>query len=189
MYEPDDTGHQCAQLMQSAQSGDKHAYRALLGMLAPMVRRVVKRRGASLSSNDVEDVVQDVLLSVHAARATYDCRRPFVPWLMAIIRNRFADAARRYGRRSAREVPVANHPETFEVAEANTVDDAYGDVEALRRAVAVLPKGQRVAIELLKLREMSLKEAAQTSGMSIGALKVASHRATRALRAALKAGE
>jgi RNA polymerase sigma-70 factor (ECF subfamily) len=32
---------------------------------------------------------------------------------------------------------------------------------------------------------MSLKEAASVSGMSIGALKVATHRATRALRSAL----
>ena len=35
---------------------------------------------------------------------------------------------------------------------------------------------------MLKLREMSLKEAATTSGMSIGALKIATHRAMTALR-------
>ncbi len=40
--------------------------------------------------------------------------------------------------------------------------------------------------ELLKFREMSLKEASSVSGMSIGALKVATHRATRALRLALR---
>ena len=38
---------------------------------------------------------------------------------------------------------------------------------------------------MLKLKEMSLKEAAAATGMSIAALKVATHRAIRALRKAL----
>lgn len=51
--------------------------------------------------------------------------------------------------------------------------------------MAELPSGQRQAIELLKLREMSLKEAAAVTGTNIGALKVAVHRGMRALRKAL----
>ena len=50
-----------------------------------------------------------------------------------------------------------------------------------------LPEGQRTAIELTKLKELSLKEAAGKSGMSVAALKVASHRAIKALRGMLKA--
>jgi DNA-directed RNA polymerase specialized sigma24 family protein len=41
---------------------------------------------------------------------------------------------------------------------------------------------QRHAIRMLKLGEMSLKEAAVASNMTIGALKVATHRAMTALR-------
>ncbi len=173
--------------MAAAQGGDRAAYRALLGEVAPLVRRVVKGRHPFLSAHDTEDLVQEVLLSLHSVRATYDSTRPFVPWLMAIARNRIADAARRYARRSANEVTVAEYPETSDAAEANRLDETYRDPEALRQAVKELPKGQRVAIELLKLREMSLKEAAVVSGMSVAALKVASHRATRALRLALGA--
>ena len=43
--------------------------------------------------------------------------------------------------------------------------------------------------KLLKLRQLSLREAADESGMSIGALKVAGHRALKALRAKLIAHE
>ena len=50
-----------------------------------------------------------------------------------------------------------------------------------------LRQGQRVAVELLKLRELSLKEAAQVSGMSISALKVSVHRAIKSLRVSLNA--
>jgi RNA polymerase sigma-70 factor, ECF subfamily len=39
----------------------------------------------------------------------------------------------------------------------------------------------------VKLRDLSLKEAADASGMSVGALKVAVHRAVKALRRALAA--
>jgi DNA-directed RNA polymerase specialized sigma24 family protein len=38
---------------------------------------------------------------------------------------------------------------------------------------------------MLKLREMTLREAAALSGMSIGALKVSVHRAIKSLRKAL----
>jgi RNA polymerase sigma-70 factor (ECF subfamily) len=39
---------------------------------------------------------------------------------------------------------------------------------------------------MLKLREMSLKEAATQSGTSVGALKVSVHRAMESLKKALK---
>lgn len=173
-------------LMHLAQSGDKSAYERLLRQCADMIRRTVKRRHPFLAEADAEDLVQDILLSLHTVRATYDANRPFKPWLMAIVRNRTADMARRYSRRSNREVAVEKYPETFDEAQANTTDEAYGDPEALRQALTKLPEGQRKAIELLKLREMSLKEASKVSGMSISALKVATHRATRALRTTLQ---
>lgn len=65
----------------------------------------------------------------------------------------------------------------------------YGDNEQLRRAIQLLPVGQRKAVELLKLRELSLKEAAAATGMSIGALKVAVHRAIRILSTVLNKKE
>jgi RNA polymerase sigma-70 factor (ECF subfamily) len=55
----------------------------------------------------------------------------------------------------------------------------------LQEAIGALPAGQRQAVLLLKLRGLSLKEAALESGMSIAALKVASHRALRTLRVIL----
>lgn len=172
-------------LMKKAQDGDRAAYRDLLRDIVPILRRRLRRRFPFLAAQDLEDLVQDILLAVHAVRATYDPARPFLPWLLAIARNRTADMARRYARRSAREVAVDVYPETSCEDETNR-EDAYGDAEALQQAVKALPQAQRIAIELLKLRELSLKEAAGLSGMSVTALKVATHRATRSLRLALK---
>jgi RNA polymerase sigma-70 factor (ECF subfamily) len=101
------------------------------------------------------------------------------------MQNRLADAARRYTRRGAHEVQVKQPDVTFSDQPANTESEVYGDPEALRRAIGELPQGQRQAVEMLKLREMSLKEAAAASGSSVGALKVSVHRAMIAMRKAL----
>jgi len=110
-----------------------------------------------------------------------------MPWLLAITHNRMVDQARRNARRSAHELSVDEYP--ADVADENFDAHAsgYGDPEELRRAIRSLPRGQRSAIEMLKLREMSLKEAAQATGMSIGALKVSVHRAIKVLRMSLRA--
>ena len=177
-----------ADLMRSAQDGDGKAYLELLRAITPMLRAAARRQLPVYHRQDVEDVVQDILMSLHVARATYDPERPFVPWLMGIARNRIADAIRRQARRAAHEQTVEQVPETFFDPGANMSADVYRDPEALRRAIDDLPRQQRRAMELLKLREMSLKEAAAVSGTSVGALKIAVHRAMGTLREVLSKG-
>ena len=172
-------------LMCAVQQGDAAAYSRLLCEITRRVRRVVRQQRGFAGAAEVEDLVQDVLLSVHAVRASYDPERPFIPWLMAIVRNRLADGARRYARRAAREVQVDDIDVTFADVRTNTGESALS-TEALQAAVQALPPGQRQAIELLKLREMSLQEASSLTGTSIGALKVATHRAMAALRRTLR---
>jgi len=169
-------------LMVAAQAGDGAAYEDLLQAIAEIVRRIARRRRGFLGAGEVDDVVQDVLLSVHAVRATYDRGRPFLPWLYAIVRNRLADRARVHGRSTAHELVFDDLDVTFPAADTNLPGEEYGDPQALHAAIASLPRGQREAIELLKLKGMSLKEAAQATGTSVGALKVATHRAMIALR-------
>jgi RNA polymerase sigma-70 factor (ECF subfamily) len=187
MQASDGTGEQYALLMQRAQDGDSSAYAELLAEITPLLRRTIRHRRRTLQPQDVEDLVQEVLLSLHVVRATYDPSRPFLPWLMAITHNRIVDGIRKQVRRGANEVTVEHLPETFPDAAANTLDGTYGDPEALRQAVQRLPQGQRTAIEMVKIREMSLKEASAASGMSVAALKVAVHRGIGALRKALNA--
>jgi RNA polymerase sigma-70 factor (ECF subfamily) len=187
MSTPLPTNDQLGRLMQAAQSGDSVAYVKLLHELTPRIRRVVARQRGFAGTEAVEDLVQDVLLSLHAVRATYDPSRPFMPWVLAIVRNRLVDGARRYARTAGREVRVDAADVTFSEPATNLNQEDPADVEALRRAMRTLPDGQRQAIELLKLQELSLKEAAALSGSTVGALKVATHRAMVALRKALGA--
>jgi RNA polymerase sigma factor (sigma-70 family) len=172
-----------ASLMRAAQAGDRTAYADLLKRLVPIVRRMASARYGRAVETD--DVVQDVLLSLHTVRHTYDPRRPFMPWLAAIVRNRLIDAYRRRARIARIETPVAQIPETADGAAPNLHVERPGDPELLRRAIAELPPGQRRAVELLKLEELSLREASAVSGLSTTALKVAVHRGLKALRGRL----
>jgi RNA polymerase sigma factor (sigma-70 family) len=177
---------QLANLMRAAQDGNQRAYGELLSLVTPHLRKVIRSRRPFLNAEDIEDLVQDVLLSLHAVRATYDPQRPFMPWLLTIAHNRMVDAARRYGRTSAHEVLVETPDVTFSDEKANNDTEVYADPGALRDAIQTLPPGQREAIEMLKLREMSLKEASAVTGTSVGALKVSVHRAIAHLRKALR---
>jgi RNA polymerase sigma-70 factor (ECF subfamily) len=51
------------------------------------------------------------------------------------------------------------------------------------RALQDLPEGQRRAVELVNVQGLDLAEAARISGQSVGSIKVAVHRALKALRA------
>lgn len=180
--EDHNTPDRLGRLMKTVQRGDQDAYVQLICEIMPWLRRVVLRQRSFLPTEDIEDLVQDILLSLHSVRDTYDPKRPFTPWLRAIVRNRLADGARRFSRRDRLEVDIDETCVTFALEHANTTSLEYRDPEALKRAVSGLPKAQRNAVEMLKLREMSLKEAAGASGMSIGALKTATHRAMASLR-------
>jgi RNA polymerase sigma factor (sigma-70 family) len=170
--------------MAAAQDGDKVAYARLLADVTPFVRVLVRRRCAD--ADRAEDVVQDVLLTLHRVRHTYDPSRPFTPWLAAIAGRRSIDALRRRVRLAAHEAHDPYAYETFADVGANKEMEAGDAAQALAGLIAILPPSQREALELVKLKELSLLEASQISGQSVAALKVGVHRAIKALR--LKAG-
>jgi RNA polymerase sigma factor (sigma-70 family) len=172
-----------SQLMVRAQDGDRQAYRTLLEDLTPYLRSIAGR--CFKQPSDIEDAVQDVLLTVHMVRHAYDPSRPFGPWLLAIANRRIIDRLRRETRKKTREIELSPQHETF-AEHATNLDETISDEKSLSEAIERLPPDQRQAIKMLKLNEMSLKEAATVSGRSISALKVATHRAVKSLRKMLQ---
>jgi RNA polymerase sigma-70 factor (ECF subfamily) len=171
-------------LMARAQAGDASAYSRLLGEMTPFLRALASRQVRNPA--DAEDAVQDILVTVHRIRVTYDPTRPFGPWLVAIARRRLVDYHRRQGRQRRRETPLAD--EHSEVADPNAALEGRGDSRHLQSALSRLPAGQQQAVRLLKLDELTLAEASAVSGLSISALKVAVHRALKSLRAVMSKG-
>ena len=168
--------------MAAAQEGDAAAYQVLLRDCIPIIKSIARRRG--VPADRLDDAVQDVLLTIHRARQTYDPRRSFTAWMSVIAERRAIDLMRRIQRQILREVhaPLAfeSHPdEAADPAGGIAHTDSAGTVAS---ALAGLPARQREAVEHLVLEERSLAEAAELTRRSKGSLKVNLHRALKALR-------
>ncbi len=166
-------------LMMSSRSGDSAAYRALLNEVGAHLRAYYRRRLGS-GTADAEDLVQETLIAMHAKSATYDSGQPFTPWLHAIARYKLIDHLRRVTR--TRAVPLDDAGELFSESDHEAAI-AQRDVE---RLLARLPSRARELVRIVKVEGHSTQEAAQRSGMSESAVKVAVHRALRTLSSMLK---
>ncbi len=187
------------QLMLAAQDGDRVAYHRLLRALTPYLRAIARRYLGH--GDDAEDALQDVLMIVHSIRHTYERGRPFKPWLGTIASHRCIDLLRRRTQRLRHETGIGITADDYASASVAADDlrqttpspfDALAsthDAGNLREAIEALPTRQREAIQLLRLSELSLKQAAAQSDQSIGSLKVACHRALKALRELLNKAE
>jgi len=177
----DDSDHQVgwSALLAAAQGGDADAYRRFLKEILPFARNVARRKCRSAAL--VEDIVQDSLLTVHRVRHTYRPGQPVKPWLATIVIRRAIDANRRQGRIERRETWNPEVYETFSDTATNH-GEASDSSGAVARMMANLTPRQKEAIEFVKLKEMTVAEAAAASGQSPGSIKVNVHRALRRLR-------
>ena len=175
-------------LMVAAQAGDGAAYQALLRDCIPVIKAIARRRG--VAADRIDDVVQDVLLTIHRARQTYDPDRSFTAWLSVIGERRAIDLIRRTRRQAQREVyaPLAFESYVDEAANPSRSIAVVGVSGVVARAVETLPARQREAVQRLVLEERSLADAAAVTQRSKGSLKVNLHRALKALRGRLESG-
>jgi len=158
-----------ARLMAASQRGDRAAYRALLTDCRRWLSRYFARR---IAPHQIDDLVQETLVSMHRKLATWDSGRPFLPWLAAIARYRWIDALRRQ-----RDAAELQDDDAFVEAE----DEAVHARLSLDRMLTHLPAGQAQAITLVKIEGASIAEAAQICGQSESLVKVNIHRGLKKL--------
>lgn len=169
-------------LMVSAQAGDRAAYDKLLRDIIPVIRRMARQDG--IAGELIDDLIQDVLLTIHRARHTYDPARPFIVWVSMITSRRASDLLRSNYRRTSREMYAPAEYENFAAPERT--DGAYQSehhITEVNDIIEGLPEAQREAVEQLAIQQLTLQQAARLTGRSVGALKVNLHRALKALRA------
>ena len=113
----------------------------------------------------------------HKARHTYRPVEPVLPWIFAIARHAGLDNYRKARRVEARETQVDVMPEA---AAPNTNSQQEGsDIDAI---LAALLPGQREAIVMLKVSDMTIEEVARATSSSAGSVKLRAHRAYQKLR-------
>jgi RNA polymerase sigma factor (sigma-70 family) len=175
-------------LMAAAQAGDRVAYETLLRDCVLFIVGLARRRG--IPADRADDVVQETLLTLHRARATYDPRRSFDAWLRVIVERRAIDHLRQLHRRG-REVyaPYAYESHADEAVDLSAGIERGEQAKWIGAALAQLPRRQREAVHHLLLEERSLSDAAGLTGRSKGSLKVNLHRALNALRLKINRGD
>ena len=161
----------------------------LLRDCASLIANLARRRG--VPPDRVDDVVQEVLLTVHRARATYDPRRSFEAWLRIIVERRAIDVLRRMRRHGEREVhaPLAYESYADEAINHSVRIEHRDKAKQIGAALSELPQRQREAVQHLMVDEQSLADAAVLTGRSKGSLKVNLHRALNALRLKVDRGD
>lgn len=162
-------------LLRSGLSGDQNAYSKFLATITPMLRRMVARK---LAQPDVEDVVQDILISIHKARHTYDGERPLMPWLSSIANFRVTDHLRKhYSQMRHQCVDIADYENIL----SDVTESATGD-ESVNELLHDVPEKHKRILTLMHVEGYTAKEIGKQMGMNESAVKVAAHRAIKKIR-------
>lgn len=166
------------ELAQNAQNGDRRAYNKLLQNLASYTKSIL---GGSLANPEwVDDITQDVLVSVHKSLDTYSSERPFKPWVRSIIQFRKADFLRQHYKKKHVNESAFEHTEIFQ--EDVTFQPDYGELKDIDNAISTFPEKQQKIFKLLKIEGYSAKEVAEKMDMSESAVKVSAHRTANKLK-------
>ena len=162
--------------MRAALAGDAQAYEEVLRAIS---RRLTAWLSRKLSPHDRDDVIQEILLSVHKSRHTYDNARPLMPWVMAIANYRLQDFwRRRYGHDFKSLDDIEDFKNILSTDETNTLDAR----EDIRRVMDSLPPKQKQILDLMYGQDKSVQEVASLLNMSLSAVKVAAHRSYKVFR-------
>src|SRR5580692_9500735 len=160
-------------LVRLARDGDPAAFRLLVERHLPMARA----RAARLCPrpDDADDAVQDAFLQAFISLDRLRDPGRFAGWLGGIVAN-----ICRAQRRRAPLTLLGDWPENLHPASAGSLPSAedLDRADALGRAVAGLPPGQRHAVTLFYYADQPASQIAVTPG----AAKASLHKARRRLR-------
>jgi RNA polymerase sigma-70 factor, ECF subfamily len=169
-----------APMMRAALAGDEATYRRLLEEISRKVRAMARAAFSRtrVGDADIEDVVQETLLAIHLKRHTWDGGLKLAPWVNAIARHKLIDAMRRRGVR--RVEPIDDFEAVLAAPEA---EDPHlrSDIE---RVMQKLAPRQRDIVTSISLDGQSIAATATRLAMSEVAVRVALHRALKALAVA-----
>lgn len=177
-----DRDREWAALLMAANAGDGRGYARFLHAVTPILRGVIRARGRSLGPDLQEDILQEVLLAIHAKRHTWDPGAPVAPWLYAIARYKVVDAFRRRG--AAVHLPIEDFAEGLAGPET--------DPTAARDSAALIGRLDPRSAEIVRAVSLdgdSTAEVGARMEMTEGAVRVALHRAIQRMARFAKGGE
>jgi len=176
-----DTNEKLEVLMRLSLGGDKRAYAELLQETSRLLRPFLAKRLSF--TNEVDDLLQEILISIHKARHTYDGNRPYKPWAYAIAKFRLHDHLRAYYSDQLHHAEDLSEMEEYLHLDVTETAISY---ESISGEVQKLPEKQATILKLMHQDGYTAKEVAKKIGMKESAVKVAAHRAYKVLREKLE---
>jgi RNA polymerase sigma-70 factor (ECF subfamily) len=176
------------EIVQRIRAGDADAFRTLYLTYHRSLWEFA--HGFLRSSQDAEELVQDVFLAVWTTRAQWQVRDGVRAYLYGAVRNRALNMLRHARVVRAGEVEQLGSGLGLAMGEDPQQPDAAAELRELEaavvRAVAALPERRRVAFTLRWRHGLSYPEIGKVLGTSPEAVMVAVSRAREALRPILE---
>jgi len=157
--------------VRAAAAGDRDAFARLYADYFRMVHAILLGR---VPRHDVDDLAQDVFLTVFTRLPTLREPAAFGGWLATIARNRATDFLRQA------------HEHVELPAEMPGGDAIAADTLAVLEAVRQLPDAYRETLLMRLVEGMSGAEISERTGLTPGSVRVNLHRGMALLREKLK---
>ena len=130
---------------------------------------------------EAEEILQATYLKILEGKARYNNRSAFKTWLFSVIRNTAIDWHRKKQRRlkwlnGQRQEQEAFYPPTQEVLMQKEL------AEIVKEALSRLSGRQSELLQLVFYHDLSIEEAAEIIGISVGAARTHYHRGKQKLK-------
>ncbi|MBV6520144.1 MAG: hypothetical protein MNPFHGCM_00249 [Gemmatimonadaceae bacterium] len=130
---------------------------------------------------EAHDVLHTTYVKILSGRARFEGRSTFRTWLFGVIRL----TALEERRASARQRALADWDERREADPLDAALIAVDEREALRLALARLPARQQEVLHLVFYQDLSIADAAEVMGISVGSARTHYERGKKRLRTLL----
>jgi RNA polymerase sigma factor (sigma-70 family) len=169
-------------LIVRAQAGDSAAFRTLVEQFAPKAWGVA--RILVHDHTQAEDALQESWVDVWRGMHRFDARRPFCPWLLAVVGNR----CRMYARQRHVATLALDDRASEELPDPHddfAKFDSYGPSAALSQALSRLSTDERALLALRYQADLELAEIAALYDQPLSTIKSRLYRLLSALRVQL----
>jgi RNA polymerase sigma factor (sigma-70 family) len=139
---------------------------------------------------EAEEVLQSVYLKIFEGKARFRGESSFRTWLFAVIRKTAANERRKNLLRKLRLATSSERAERISRMDGPALAFERSETqERFQRALRELPLRQREALHLVFYQDLSLREAAEVMGVSIGSARTHYDRGKKRLRESLGKAE
>ena len=166
---------QLEKIVHRCQDGEREAFEELFEIYQPRLKYYVRRLNSR--GTNIDDILQDIWLTVFKKIHKLKDAQSFVVWLYRIARNKVYDGFRR-------KDSLLRLPEEDELPVSGSDEPVFdaNDTEKLHRALNKLKHHHREALTLCFIEQMSYQSIADVVGCSIGTVRSRMFYAKQSLR-------